>query len=193
MLQPLPPAQDEPTATTTTVAPPTTMSAATVEQIEVGLVPALGPEPRFDISGLGDEVIPDRIDNATEPVVETLEERLLSLQSIAQLSAQLMAVQLDLFSDPDISAVGKDVLHVGRVADRTGYVLSTVSTRGDIARCTVIAGETGGASWACMDRSDGLIGHYTVSDNAQTIRRSSKWTRSKRCTWSSTRTYQSER
>jgi len=151
---------DEGAATTTTVTP-TTTSAATIEQVDAGLVPALGPEPRFDTSGLGDEVISDRGADVTEPTVDTPEESLLRLRSIAQLKT----LQLQLMSDPDISVLGEDVLHVGRVADRTGYVLSTVSTRGDISLCTVIAGESRGANWACMDRSDRLLGFFTVSDN----------------------------
>lgn len=152
---------DDGTATTTPVTPPTT-SAAAIEQIDAGLVPALGPEPRFDTSGLGDEVITDRRGtDVTEPAGGTPEESLLRLRSMAQLKK----VQLALMSDPDIRAVGEDVLNVGQVADRTGYVLSTVSTRGDVAVCTVIAGESGGANWACMDRSDRLIVFFTVSDN----------------------------
>lgn len=124
----------------TTTAPSTTV----LEQEPVMVLsPTFGPEPLFDTSVLGDEVVPDR---SSDP--------------------QFVGEQLPFILEPGATLVDEP-LYVGRVADRYGYALVAVSSAGDES-CTAILNERGTGQWGCGGRDlTGLLGAYSVSDNSE--------------------------
>jgi len=105
------------------------------------LSPTLGPEPQFDTSVLGDEVVPDR---SSDP--------------------EFVGPQLPFILEPGATLVGEP-LYVGRVADRYGYALVATSTAGNES-CTAVLGERGIGDWGCGGGDlSGLFGAYSVSNN----------------------------
>jgi hypothetical protein len=137
-----------PTTTIGTSTPNTTLIYA-----EVVLGSELGPEPRFDTSTLGDEVIPDRTANPAE---------LLTEEELGMIFGP----------DPTIDTVRTgDPLYVGEVQGVHGLVipaLLSVEYPSDAGACFITkyilpGARPAGASWSCSSRGGDIQGFYSVS------------------------------
>jgi hypothetical protein len=127
-------------------------TGTTLVYAEIVLTTEIGPEPQFDTSTLGDEVVPDR---SADPADLLTDEEL------------GMIFGLD---STDTVATG-DPLYVGELHGVHGLVipaLRTVDNAGDAGVCFVtkyVLPEAlpTGANWSCSSLGGGIQGFYTVS------------------------------
>ena len=138
------------------VTPPTvateSTTGTTLVYAEVVLNAELGPEPRFDTSILGDEVVPDRSADPAE---------LLTAEELGMIFGM----------DPTDTVATGDPLYVGELHGVHGLVipaLRSVDITSDAGVCFITKyvlpeAQPAGANWSCSGLGGGIQGFYTVS------------------------------